>query len=186
MRKKCITVALFVALTVVLGGCGANVNNTNDNNKNSNEANTNQDIGKEKACMIALADAGINETEVSRLYVTKDYDDGIKVYEVEFTNITSGIEYEYEIQASDGTIRKIDNQQNAQKETQAKVEISRDHAIKMILDKVPGATEKDVKIELDEDVDGYYKYEGNIIYDQKKYEFEIDANTGTILEWEER
>ena len=41
MRKKCITVALFVALTVALGGCGANANNTNDNNKNSNETNTN-------------------------------------------------------------------------------------------------------------------------------------------------
>lgn len=33
--------------------------------------------------------------------------------------------------------------------------------------------------------DGYYKYEGDIIYNQKEYEFEIDANTGTFLEWSE-
>lgn len=41
-----------------------------------------------------------------------------------------------------------------------------------------------LKIELDYD-DGYYKYEGDIIYDQKEYEFEIDANTGEFLEWKE-
>ena len=28
-------------------------------------------------------------------------------------------------------------------------------------------------------------YEGDIIYDGKEYEFEIDASTGTILEWSE-
>lgn len=41
-----------------------------------------------------------------------------------------------------------------------------------------------MKIELDYD-DGCYKYEGDIIYDQKEYEFEIDANTGDFLEWKE-
>ena len=30
-----------------------------------------------------------------------------------------------------------------------------------------------------------YKYEGDIIHEQREYEFEIDANTGTILEWSE-
>ncbi|MDE8707100.1 PepSY domain-containing protein [[Ruminococcus] torques] len=33
--------------------------------------------------------------------------------------------------------------------------------------------------------DGKYKYEGDIIYDGKEDEFEIDASTGTILEWSE-
>ena len=28
------------------------------------------------------------------------------------------------------------------------------------------------------------KYEGDIIYDGKEYDFEIDANTGTFLEME--
>ena len=30
-----------------------------------------------------------------------------------------------------------------------------------------------------------YKYEGEIIYQMVEYDFEIDANTGTILEWSE-
>ena len=37
---------------------------------------------------------------------------------------------------------------------------------------------------LDRD-DGVYKYEGDIIYNGMEYEFEIDANSGTILEWSE-
>ena len=54
----------------------------------------------------------------------------------------------------------------------------------MALERVPGATEQDIRIELDYD-DGQYKYEGDIIYDQKEYDFEIDANSGTFLEWSE-
>ena len=41
-----------------------------------------------------------------------------------------------------------------------------------------------LRIELDRD-DGRYKYEGEIIYNNIEYDFEIDANSGTILEWSE-
>ena len=52
------------------------------------------------------------------------------------------------------------------------------------LERVPGATDTDIKMELDFD-DGQYIYEGDIIYDGKEYEFEIDANTGNFLKWSE-
>ena len=52
------------------------------------------------------------------------------------------------------------------------------------LARVSGATDTDIKIELDFD-DGQYIYEGDIIYDGKEYEFEIDANTGNFLKWSE-
>lgn len=38
-------------------------------------------------------------------------------------------------------------------------------------------SEKDIHIELDSD-DGQFRYEGDIIYEQKEYDFEIDANSG--------
>ena len=43
---------------------------------------------------------------------------------------------------------------------------------------------QDLRIQLEFD-DGVQKYEGDIIYDGKEYDFEIDANTGTFLEWSE-
>ncbi len=56
--------------------------------------------------------------------------------------------------------------------------------MQIALDRVSGATAQDVRIELDRD-DGRYKYEGEIIYNNMEYDFEIDANSGTILEWSE-
>lgn len=89
-------------------------------------------------------------------------------------------------QAQDGQHRNGDHgpSGNAQN-TQANVQLTLDDASKLALDRVPGASAQDLKIELDYDDDGYYKYEGDIIYNQKEYEFEIDANTGDFLEWKE-
>ncbi len=74
--------------------------------------------------------------------------------------------------------------QTDSRNSQANVQISADEASKLALERVPGASAQDLKIELDYD-DGRYKYEGDIIYDMKEYEFEIDADTGEFLEWKE-
>lgn len=63
-------------------------------------------------------------------------------------------------------------------------EISVEQATQIALERVPGAGQQDIRIELDYD-DGRYKYEGEIIYNNTEYDFEIDANSGTILEWSE-
>lgn len=64
------------------------------------------------------------------------------------------------------------------------VQISEAQAKSAALERVPGAGEQDLKMELEFD-DGKYIYEGDIIYQQKEYEFEIDANTGAFLKWSE-
>ena len=66
----------------------------------------------------------------------------------------------------------------------ANVAVSLDAATKTALDRVPGATEQDIRIKLDYD-DGRQKYEGDIIYQQVEYDFEIDADTGEVIEWSE-
>ena len=190
---------ILAAIAVSLTGCGRIA-----------------DIGKDKAADIALEDANLSESDVTRLRISKDTDNVKGIYEVEFTMNTT--EYEYEILASNGDILSADfkelqgssdpqpqgsddpqpqgsNDPQPQRSDshdssnhgavpQADVQISSEQASKLALDRVPGATEQDLKIELDYD-DGYYKYEGDIIYDQKEYEFEIDANTGDFLEWKE-
>lgn len=158
---------------------------------NSSDANT-TDIGSDEASSIALEAAGFAESDVTNLYVSRDFDDGRVVYEVQFWK--DNTEYDYEILASTGEIISYDldvkNNKNGQGNTQntqngqSNTEITLEEAKQLALDRVPGATEQNMKIELDYD-DGYYKYEGEIIYDQKEYDFEIDANTGTFLEWSE-
>ena len=66
----------------------------------------------------------------------------------------------------------------------ADVAVSEADARAAALERVPGATDADIRMELEYD-DGYYIYEGGVIYDQKEYEFEIDAQTGNFLKWSE-
>ena len=191
MKRNTAAAMILTAIAVSLTGCGRIA-----------------DIGKDKAADIALEDANLSESDVTRLRISKDTDNGKGIYEVEFTMNTT--EYEYEILASNGDILSADfkelqgssdpqpqgssdpqpqgsgshDSSNHGAVPQADVQISSEQASKLALDRVPGATEQDLKIELDYD-DGYYKYEGDIIYDQKEYEFEIDANTGDFLEWKE-
>ena len=199
MKRNTAAAMILAAIAGSLAGCGRIA-----------------DIGKDKAADIALEDASLSESDVTRLRISKDTDNGKGIYEVEFTMNTT--EYEYEILASNGDILSADfkelqgssdpqpqgsddpqpqgsndpqpqgsdshDSSNHGAVPQADVQISSEQASKLALDRVPGATDQDLKIELDYD-DGYYKYEGDIIYDQKEYEFEIDANTGDFLEWKE-
>lgn len=60
------------------------------------------DIGKEQAKAAALAHAGLAESQVSRLEVARDRDDGRLEYEVDFK--AGGLEYEYTIDAASGAV----------------------------------------------------------------------------------
>lgn len=60
------------------------------------------DIGSEAALAAALSHAGVSQDQVYDLEVQRDRDDGRLEYEIEFK--TGGWEYEYTINAADGTI----------------------------------------------------------------------------------
>lgn len=150
-----------------------------------------QDIGEDAALQAALEAAGVSESDASRLRISKDRDDGRVVYEIRFD--VDQTEYDYDVLASDGQILSSDvelrnddrdDDDDRNRGSNADVAISREEAIDIALAKVSGATESDIRIELDHD-DGRYKYEGDIIYERVEYDFEIDANSGDILEWSE-
>ena len=61
-----------------------------------------QGIGAEEATNLALKNAGFSQSEVKGLRSHYEYDDGLKVYEVDF--YAGGFEYDYLISADDGTI----------------------------------------------------------------------------------
>ena len=150
-----------------------------------------QDIGEDAALQAALEAAGVSESDASRLRISKDRDDGRVVYEIRFD--VDQTEYDYDVLASDGQILSSDvelrnddrdDDDDRNRGSNADVAISREEAIDIALAKVSGATESDIRIELDHD-DGRYKYEGDIIYERVEYDFEIDANSGDVISWEE-
>ena len=62
--------------------------------------------------------------------------------------------------------------------------LSEEDAKQIALAKVPGATAQDIR-DFHTDYDhSKLKYEGEIYYENIEYDFEIDANTGEILEWD--
>lgn len=87
-------------------------------------------------------------------------------------------------QSTQNTQTQNSQGQTGQNTSGANVAVSEADAKAAALERVPGSTDTDIKIELDFD-DGQYTYEGDIIYDGKEYEFEIDANTGNFLKWSE-
>ncbi len=73
-----------------------------DKEVHKHESEHHTDIGKEHAKKIALGHAGLSESEVTRLHVECDDDDGRLKYEVEF--VCGNKEYNYEINGTSGYI----------------------------------------------------------------------------------
>ena len=110
-------------------------------------------------------------------YVFPHIDGRDKIEPVSYTHLDV-----YKRQAQNNT--QNSGQNNSGTTQNVNVQISEADAKAAALERVPGATEQDLRMELDRD-DGKYIYEGDIIYQQKEYEFEIDANTGNFLKWSE-
>ena len=166
-------------------------------------------ISEADAKKIAMEHAGVKEEDISYFKLKLDTDDGIVEYDIKF--YVGNAEYEYDIDAVTGTIRSFDtelSEEHHQNGTQGSSNaaapagftdgargsggitaaapagsISEADAKKIALEQVPGATENNLRLKTDYD-DGRMKYEIKIVYNEIKYEFDIDAATGKILEWE--
>lgn len=65
-----------------------------------------------------------------------------------------------------------------------KPSVTEEDVIEMVLEKVKGATKEDIySIEKEFD-DGHEVYEGTLFYDGLEYEFEVDASSGQLIEWD--
>lgn len=91
-----------------------NDNSSNNNNNNSNNSSTNgssnnattASITVDEAKNIALTHANLTEDTVSLLRTEQEYDDGVLVYEIDFTH--GDYEYDYKINANTGEIISFD------------------------------------------------------------------------------
>lgn len=200
MKVKTAKVLGVAVIALLLAGCGAKAQETpeSDNSGVQSEADSSGDISassseatadkelisEDEAKDIALKDAGLTEEQVSGLWCKLDTDDGVQQYEVEF--YADGNEYDYEVDAASGNIlsKKKELEDDREKVGSSNTAVTEEQARKIALEKVPGAGEKDIRIHQDTD-DGKVVYEGSVVYQEKKYEFEIDADSGKLLEWEE-
>ena len=161
----------------------------------NNTVNNTGEISLDKAKEIALSHAGLSADQVTFVQANMDFDDGIKKYDIEF--YCNGQEYDYEINASNGQIIQFDydmeynyipnnNTTNNQGNVNATANISVERAKEIALSHAGLASNQVTfkRTELDFD-NGIQKYEIEFYYNYREYSYEIDANTGNILSYEQ-
>ena len=131
---------------------------------------------------IALEHAGVKAADAMITKSKLDYEDGRQVYDIEW--YAGGAKYDYEIAADTGEIISSAYEEKTMGADSRNVTVSEADAKKTALDRVSGATDKNLyEWKLDYE-DGHPEYEGKIIYGGTEYEFTIDASTGSVMEWD--
>ena len=169
-------------------------NNTTENQQSSNTDGNQQSnseatsITVEEAKQIALNHAGLSSSQVSFIKSEMDFDNGIKKYDIEF--YYQNKEHDYEINASNGQIIGYDYdvenytiQSNQTSNTTTAISVENAKQIALNHANLSSSQVSFVKSELDFD-DGMGKYEVEFYFNNKEYNYEIDANTGDILKYE--
>lgn len=167
---------LLVVSIIAFAGCGENKD----------------EITVEKAKEIALSHAGISADNTTFIKAEREREGTKAVYDIEFYSKDMK-EFDYEIDANTGEIISYDTdvenyvpkQEGSQSTENTALQALTETQIKAIaLEKVPGATEDNIREFKKERDNGRDEYEGKIIYNNTEYEFEIDAQTGKIIKWE--
>ena len=139
-------------------------------------------VDEAEAQKIALEHAGVKAADATIIRSKLDYEDGRQVYDIEW--YAGSAKYDYEIAADTGEIISSAYEEKTVGANSNNVTVSEADAKKTALDRVSGATDKDIyEWKLDYD-DGRPEYEGKIIYGGTEYEFTIDAATGSVMEWD--
>ena len=138
-------------------------------------------ITPDEAKQAALDHAKLTAEQVVFTQAKLDYDDGRAVYDIEF--YSGNKEYDYEIDANSGKVLEFDYDIENFDISSVQVKLSLDEA-KAVALKNAKLSENDVvftKAKLDYD-DGRAVYDIEFYSGNKEYDYEIDANTGKILD----
>ena len=167
--------------------------------RNLSEKDRTVSVTEEKAKEIALDHAGKKAADVTFVKVKLDYDDGAAFYDVEFY-AGDQEEYDYEISAWTGEIVGWDydmesfragQSENRTEKTSGsgsgagQVSVTEAEAKAAALE-AAGLKESQVRglrIHTDRD-DGRTVYEGKFFYNDLEYEFEVDAASGRVTDWD--
>lgn len=143
-------------------------------------------IGEDAAVAAAYEHAGVSASDVTYSYVDYDSENGIMVYEVKF--MSGDVEYEYDVSALDGTIVKYERDRSGNgslTQTQSGDYIGEEAAKAAVLEHA-GLSESDItwtKATFDRE-NGIMIYELDFITADAKYDYEVNALTGEIVQSE--
>ena len=151
-------------------------------------------IGVEKAKLAAFTHAGGSAEDVTMGEADFDYEDGRMVYELEF--YLNGVEYEYDVDASNGVIVKYsqDGKQQTQQSgqtgqqgqsqttAQSGTDIGQEAAKQAALTHAGVTADQVTNLVVEKDWDdGRLEYKVDFWVDKVEYEYEIDGTTGAVL-----
>ena len=181
--KKIVIATIIMGISMVLVGCN---NSATSNDKNE----INSKITIEQAKEIALKNSNLTSEEVSFIRADSEMDDGVEKYNVEFYHENK--EYDYEINAADGKIIEydyyvVDYTMSGQQGTNESVsEITEEEAKEIALKHANLNNDQVTFGRIEKDFDnGVKKYDIEFSHNNKEYDYEIDANTGSILSYEQ-
>jgi uncharacterized membrane protein YkoI len=158
---------------------------------NGNSTAQSQEDSLDTAKAAALKDAGLSESDVTFKKTELDHSHGTQVYDIEF--YTSDTKYDYEIDASNGTVleKNIEQFQSRTNPTDSTINnssndyIGVDRAKEIALNHAQ-LSESDVqfaKAKLEND-DGEVEYEIEFYSGRTEYDYTIDAVSGNIIEYD--
>lgn len=146
-------------------------------------------IVEEAARDAALKHAGVSLDDVSFIRINRELDDGIDKYEVDF--YVGNTEYDYDINAITGEIISYDSEieLDFNKPAESKAEgtpVSEIQARRIAFEN-SGVKEQDVSfINVKKDFDdGISKYEVEFYVNNTEYDYEINADTGEIISFDQ-
>ena len=171
-----------------------------------NGNNSGKEITMDQAKETAIKDAGLQPEQVSFLKEKTDWDDGIKIYEIEFYTDTYQ-KYDYDLDAKTGEILAWDfdadsayarqdavlkNTQKAPNAFENKKQ-NESASTPLTLEEAKAAALKKANLNdnqvtwgpvYKEHDDGRLIFKGEFYYNILEYEFEMDVATGRIVDWD--
>ena len=139
------------------------------------------EISGDEALAIALDNASVPEADAYNVKVERDGDNGIPLWDIEFK--TEYGDYDFEVALSGGRIVGADYEVDDEwLDRLGGSPVTADEAKAILQSKAPGVEAGDIALR-EEHSDGRLRYEGEACGGGMKYEFEMDAATGVIYDW---
>lgn len=183
MKKGIILLAVLIAATAAMTGCGANNNSAQTTTAPATvAATTSGELTEAEAKAAALKDANIPEAEATFVKAVKKTEDGFTYYEIEFT--TSTKKYTYKIVATNGTVKdkKVESY-SGDASSGSKITEAEAKAAALEIAELSESDVTDLKAVLTTE-NGVSVYKVEFKTDDEEFEYLINASTGELYEAE--